>query len=165
MKTHLLLCHLENEMSCPLCSLCGVSYDELCFHIGTAHPENHHSAQDPQSAGQLHSTPSLVRSTGRKRNLTDLSCGTASEEISDGMFSVTRDVVRPKQSGCLISSSTVTTTNRPTGRSSSSEIEPITVGQCNENATSGFKPGHNKVKQKESSSPRKGEYLMWQRIC
>ncbi|KAG7469955.1 hypothetical protein MATL_G00134190 [Megalops atlanticus] len=39
MRTHLLLSHLENEMRCPLCSLAGVSYDELHFHIHTAHAE------------------------------------------------------------------------------------------------------------------------------
>ncbi|KAL2084842.1 hypothetical protein ACEWY4_020360 [Coilia grayii] len=39
MKTHLLLSHLENEMPCPFCSLSGVSYDELNFHINTAHAE------------------------------------------------------------------------------------------------------------------------------
>lgn len=47
MKTHLLLVHLENELHCPLCSLSGVSYDELCFHITSAHPEEQHGAQDP----------------------------------------------------------------------------------------------------------------------
>ncbi|XP_045064607.1 zinc finger-containing ubiquitin peptidase 1 isoform X2 [Coregonus clupeaformis] len=39
MKTHLLLSHLENDMGCPLCSLSRVSYDELHFHINTAHKE------------------------------------------------------------------------------------------------------------------------------
>ncbi|XP_026868314.2 zinc finger-containing ubiquitin peptidase 1 isoform X1 [Electrophorus electricus] len=39
MRTHLLLSHLENEMSCPFCSLSGVSYDDLHFHICTAHKE------------------------------------------------------------------------------------------------------------------------------
>ncbi|XP_017351308.1 zinc finger-containing ubiquitin peptidase 1 isoform X2 [Ictalurus punctatus] len=39
LKTHLLLTHLEDEVACPLCSLSGVSYDELNFHINTAHSE------------------------------------------------------------------------------------------------------------------------------
>ncbi|XP_070691376.1 zinc finger-containing ubiquitin peptidase 1 isoform X2 [Pempheris klunzingeri] len=47
MKTHLLLSHLENDMHCPLCSLSGVSYDELCLHISSTHPEKQHGAQDP----------------------------------------------------------------------------------------------------------------------
>ncbi|XP_076004590.1 zinc finger-containing ubiquitin peptidase 1 [Genypterus blacodes] len=161
MKTHLLLSHLENEMSCPLCSLSGVSYDELSFHISTAHPDNHHSAQNPQCASQAQSTPSSVSSTGKKRNLSDVSSGTANKVISDGTLSVTtEDVVRSKQRGCSSSSATVTTTNRPTGRSSSSSsssinMERITHGRCDENATSGCKPGHSKVKRKESSSPGK----------
>ncbi|XP_049586533.1 zinc finger-containing ubiquitin peptidase 1 isoform X1 [Syngnathus scovelli] len=45
MKTHLLLSHLENDMSCPLCSLSGVSYDELSYHISSAHPDYQHKVQ------------------------------------------------------------------------------------------------------------------------
>ncbi|XP_030580558.1 zinc finger-containing ubiquitin peptidase 1 isoform X2 [Archocentrus centrarchus] len=45
MKTHLLLSHLENDMCCPLCCLSGVSFDELCFHITSAHPEERHREQ------------------------------------------------------------------------------------------------------------------------
>ncbi|XP_064412290.1 zinc finger-containing ubiquitin peptidase 1 isoform X3 [Latimeria chalumnae] len=41
MKTHLLLAHIENEISCPFCGLSGVSPDELEFHINTAHCENY----------------------------------------------------------------------------------------------------------------------------
>lgn len=44
MKTHLLLSHLENDMHCPLCSLSGVSYDELSFHISSAHPDSQNAA-------------------------------------------------------------------------------------------------------------------------
>ncbi|XP_048008433.1 zinc finger-containing ubiquitin peptidase 1 isoform X2 [Megalobrama amblycephala] len=39
MRTHLLLGHMENVIACPFCSLSGVSYDELSFHINTAHIE------------------------------------------------------------------------------------------------------------------------------
>ncbi|KAF5890264.1 zinc finger with UFM1-specific peptidase domain protein-like isoform X1 [Clarias magur] len=39
LKTHLLLTHLEDEVTCPLCSLSGVCYDELQFHMNTAHRE------------------------------------------------------------------------------------------------------------------------------
>lgn len=45
MKTHILLSHVENDMHCPLCSLSGVSYDELCFHISSAHPEEQQISQ------------------------------------------------------------------------------------------------------------------------
>lgn len=39
LKTHLLLTHLENEVTCPLCPLSGVSFNELNFDINTAHSE------------------------------------------------------------------------------------------------------------------------------
>ncbi|TRY55131.1 hypothetical protein DNTS_033240 [Danionella cerebrum] len=42
MRTHLLLSHMENVMACPLCPLSGVTYDELSFHISTAHIEKDH---------------------------------------------------------------------------------------------------------------------------
>ncbi|KAF5919992.1 hypothetical protein HPG69_014358 [Diceros bicornis minor] len=39
MKAHLLIVHMENEVVCPFCKLSGVNYDEMCFHIETAHFE------------------------------------------------------------------------------------------------------------------------------
>uniref|UniRef100_A0A452T956 Zinc finger-containing ubiquitin peptidase 1 n=1 Tax=Ursus maritimus TaxID=29073 RepID=A0A452T956_URSMA len=39
MKAHLLIVHTENEVICPFCKLSGVNYDEMCFHIETAHFE------------------------------------------------------------------------------------------------------------------------------
>ncbi|XP_004614062.2 zinc finger-containing ubiquitin peptidase 1 [Sorex araneus] len=38
-KTHLLIAHMENEVTCPFCKLSGVNYEEMCFHIETAHFE------------------------------------------------------------------------------------------------------------------------------
>ncbi|XP_055118223.2 zinc finger-containing ubiquitin peptidase 1 isoform X1 [Symphalangus syndactylus] len=38
MKAHLIV-HMENEIICPFCKLSGVNYDEMCFHIETAHFE------------------------------------------------------------------------------------------------------------------------------
>lgn len=39
MKAHLLIVHMESEVVCPFCKLSGVNYDEMCFHIETAHFE------------------------------------------------------------------------------------------------------------------------------
>ncbi|XP_062953331.1 zinc finger-containing ubiquitin peptidase 1 isoform X3 [Cynocephalus volans] len=39
MKAHLLIVHMENEVICPFCKLSGVNYEEMCFHIETAHFE------------------------------------------------------------------------------------------------------------------------------
>ncbi|XP_006839966.1 PREDICTED: zinc finger with UFM1-specific peptidase domain protein [Chrysochloris asiatica] len=38
MKAHLIV-HMESEVICPFCKLSGVNYDEMCFHIETAHFE------------------------------------------------------------------------------------------------------------------------------
>uniref|UniRef100_A0A4X1TCB1 Zinc finger-containing ubiquitin peptidase 1 n=3 Tax=Sus scrofa TaxID=9823 RepID=A0A4X1TCB1_PIG len=38
MKAHLIV-HMEDDVICPFCKLSGVSYDEMCFHIETAHFE------------------------------------------------------------------------------------------------------------------------------
>ncbi|XP_062843799.1 zinc finger-containing ubiquitin peptidase 1 isoform X2 [Trichomycterus rosablanca] len=51
LKTHLLLTHLENEASCPLCFLSGVSYDELNYHFNTAHVDM--DAQHTPGTGDL----------------------------------------------------------------------------------------------------------------
>ncbi|KAM8952987.1 zinc finger-containing ubiquitin peptidase 1 [Pelodytes ibericus] len=39
MKSHMLLIHMEEEVSCPLCTIPGLTYDELNFHIHTAHED------------------------------------------------------------------------------------------------------------------------------
>ncbi|KAG8510942.1 Zinc finger-containing ubiquitin peptidase 1, partial [Galemys pyrenaicus] len=39
MKSHLLIVHMENEVICPFCKLSGVNYEEMYFHIETAHFE------------------------------------------------------------------------------------------------------------------------------
>lgn len=39
MKSHLLIVHMESEVVCPFCKLSGVNYEEMCFHIETAHFE------------------------------------------------------------------------------------------------------------------------------
>lgn len=40
MRRHFLLNHLDKDMYCPLCPLSGVSFDELCCHLGSAHPDS-----------------------------------------------------------------------------------------------------------------------------
>ncbi|XP_041109152.1 zinc finger-containing ubiquitin peptidase 1 isoform X3 [Polyodon spathula] len=65
-RTHLLINHFENEMSCPFCCLSGVTYDELEFHINVAHSEEDGEAADSserptkelrlQTVGAVHSS-------------------------------------------------------------------------------------------------------------
>ncbi|CAL9705497.1 unnamed protein product [Knipowitschia caucasica] len=73
MKTHMLLSHMENEMHCPLCSLRGISYDELIFHIHSAHADNQNTtpartkdAANPSTSPQTstyQSSPDLFASS------------------------------------------------------------------------------------------------------
>nr|XP_045015517.1 zinc finger-containing ubiquitin peptidase 1 isoform X2 [Jaculus jaculus] len=45
MKAHLTV-HMENEVICPFCKLPGINYDEMCFHIETAHFEQNMSKRN-----------------------------------------------------------------------------------------------------------------------
>ncbi|XP_023186342.1 zinc finger with UFM1-specific peptidase domain protein isoform X1 [Xiphophorus maculatus] len=47
MKTHLFLCHLENDLHCPLRTLSGVDNAGLYFHIKSAHSGEQQIIQDP----------------------------------------------------------------------------------------------------------------------
>ncbi|XP_077977028.1 zinc finger-containing ubiquitin peptidase 1-like [Glandiceps talaboti] len=37
MKTHMLVFHMENTVSCPMCDLCGITADEMTIHINSVH--------------------------------------------------------------------------------------------------------------------------------
>ncbi|XP_019735532.1 zinc finger-containing ubiquitin peptidase 1 isoform X2 [Hippocampus comes] len=79
MKTHMLLSHLENDMHCALCSLYGVSYDELCDHISAAHPDYQHKIQ--KSSHSTSCCPSTISTsfTEIEYPQTTGSCGRDSE--------------------------------------------------------------------------------------
>ncbi|KAL7394544.1 hypothetical protein ABVT39_027689 [Epinephelus coioides] len=169
MKTHLLLSHLENDMHCPLCSLSGVSYDELCFHISSAHPEKQLRVQDqahfPSTSGCSAETSTGVTVTKKPQTpescLAGDSCDTAGEATPTHACSVTTDSVRPKQNSTIQSEGSSTgetalitstlTTQIPKTRQKS-------VGHCNENSN-GIKSEQSKAKQKQLSCPRKEKLL------
>lgn len=160
MKTHLLLSHLENDMHCPLCSLSGVSYDELCFHISSAHPEKQHNSQD---LAHFTSSPSCSVSTNAgvtesERPQTSQSCSvgdsctTAAGATPSTSSGVSTDSVRPKQNS-----------THKRGRSSPGEVAPITfmtcslkenVRHCNDDSD---KIQPDKAKHKQLSLPKKDE--------
>lgn len=183
MKTHLLLSHLENKMCCPLCSLSGVSYDELSFHISAAHPENHSGLQDSDCDAPACSSPTF---TGTKTDMSESatshsareSRGTPGGGKRHSMAPLTTDMVQSKRNSALIPPSTGTTPVRggsspggavPTVSSSSTTRSPTSrqmsvrpraataaVDDDGEDAD-GVISEHNKVKQNCLSSPRKGE--------
>ncbi|XP_056141711.1 zinc finger-containing ubiquitin peptidase 1 isoform X2 [Lampris incognitus] len=74
---------ISDEMSCPLCSLSGVSYDEMSFHISTAHPENRGRAQELHCVSTSSSTPSSCSSAGTSSAcIRDLSASSKRETAS-----------------------------------------------------------------------------------
>lgn len=89
MKTHFLLNHLENDMYCPLCSLSGITFDELCFHISSAHPDK--SAVTP-SSGCL-----VSPDHERAKKLSDYSSRTTGEakDVGDGQSSAGKPALVP----------------------------------------------------------------------
>ncbi|XP_075952683.1 zinc finger-containing ubiquitin peptidase 1 isoform X1 [Anarhichas minor] len=154
MRTHVLLSHLENDMHCPLCPLSGVSYDELCFHISSAHPEKQRGAQHP---ARFASTSGRSAGMGSKKPQTPQSCpaGDGCDAAPTGASRVTRDSVRPKPNSTPGS-----------GGSSTGEAAPVTstltawspktrqesVRHCVEDKD-GLKAKHSEAKQKRRSSP------------
>ncbi|KAI3360685.1 hypothetical protein L3Q82_002555 [Scortum barcoo] len=97
MKTHLLLSHLENDMHCPLCSLSGVSYNELYFHIGSAHPEKQQGVQGPGHHDDVSKTPQTGPELLFQFSLAGDSCDMAGETTTTGVCSTTIDSVPQKQ--------------------------------------------------------------------
>ncbi|XP_047414130.1 zinc finger-containing ubiquitin peptidase 1 isoform X1 [Sciurus carolinensis] len=66
MKAHLLVVHMENEVICPFCKLSGVNYDEMCFHIETAHFEQNTLEErnlDTTQYGTLNNKDDSLQST------------------------------------------------------------------------------------------------------
>ncbi|XP_035880504.1 zinc finger-containing ubiquitin peptidase 1 [Phyllostomus discolor] len=53
MKSHLLIVHMENEVICPFCKLSGVNYDEVCFHIETAHFEQNELERNLEKTNKI----------------------------------------------------------------------------------------------------------------
>ncbi|XP_036920998.1 zinc finger-containing ubiquitin peptidase 1 [Sturnira hondurensis] len=53
MKSHLLIVHMENEVICPFCKLSGVNYDEVCFHIETAHFEQNELEKNFEKSSEM----------------------------------------------------------------------------------------------------------------
>ncbi|KAF3691419.1 Zinc finger with UFM1-specific peptidase domain protein [Channa argus] len=144
MKSHLLLSHLEKDMDCPLCSLSGVSYDELCFHISSAHPEKQPREQGPAqiSSKSSYAAETNTVTTEREESQTSQSCSaiyscdTIGEKTSTSASDITTDPVRPKPI-------------HTHEKERSSTVRPF------DEDSDGIESKHNKVKQKRLSSPRK----------
>ncbi|XP_055020239.1 zinc finger-containing ubiquitin peptidase 1 isoform X2 [Boleophthalmus pectinirostris] len=86
LKTHLLLSHLENNMHCPLCSLSGVSYDELSLHINSAHPDNQNKTptrtKRDEASPESSSSPDLTQYLPSPELFASSDCSGADSDIS-----------------------------------------------------------------------------------
>lgn len=194
MRTHLLLSHLENEMSCPLCSLSSVSYDELNFHISSAHPEIQDRAESVcGSPAPLKSRPPTGTPLKHNRDSSDgPKLGTTSshsprdnlrttvEGVSSGTSSILtapasqfqENVILPPAGATPVSwGSSAGGTPPISGASTSAVTTGSTrtalgsVKHCDYDKDKGqITLEHSKVKQKRMSSPRKGGLWGWRFI-
>ncbi|XP_012888285.1 PREDICTED: zinc finger with UFM1-specific peptidase domain protein isoform X1 [Dipodomys ordii] len=95
MKTHLLIVHMENEITCPFCKLSGVNYDEICFHIETAHfeqntVEGNFERTDTTQFGISDNKDNTLQSTGEVNSSDHSAC--ASNPPKSSAQSLPKDV-------------------------------------------------------------------------
>lgn len=168
MRTHLLLSHLENDMRCPLCSLSGVSYDELCFHISSAHPDKQDQAHLTSPSGCSTETNAAVMESVDDCTATQLlltqsctsgdTCDGGSTGTPTTASSVTTDAVphryRTAESGGASPEETLPTTSTLITQGSKTRLKSVLL--CDEEYI-GMKSEHSKAKQKRLSPPRKGD--------
>ncbi|XP_004471281.1 zinc finger-containing ubiquitin peptidase 1 [Dasypus novemcinctus] len=75
MKAHLIIVHMENEIICPFCKLSGVNYDEMCFHIETAHFEQNELERNFERINAIQYGTSACASNHPKSSTPSLSSG------------------------------------------------------------------------------------------
>ncbi|XP_030054401.1 zinc finger-containing ubiquitin peptidase 1 [Microcaecilia unicolor] len=70
MKTHLVVAHIEQELSCPFCSLSGVTYDEMSLHIDTCHfEEDEAKTQSDLAVLSVQIRDCVPRSDGKEQTM------------------------------------------------------------------------------------------------
>lgn len=164
MRTHLLLGHMENVMACPFCSLSGVSYDELSFHINTAHIEkdcNDMNATVVESGEQISNDwiakspistwTSSVKNTHKVSQASPPSSGHPSSFRVNGMASPITGTTLSQETSTSLKSSP------PAAATASCAIKLDRTTQTpSTNSRREREDGHRKSKQKRLSSPIKG---------
>lgn len=161
MRTHLLLSHMENVMACPFCSLSGVSYDELSFHISIAHIDK--DCQD---------TKTTVADSGQE-NLNDWTAQRPSSTKTSNVNVKNMDKVSqaspqsPPQvngmtspiTGTCLSQGTSTSlkSSPPAAATANGAVKLVrTTQKSSNNPSKEREEGRRKTKQKRLSSPIKG---------
>lgn len=159
MKTHLLLSHLENRMHCLLCSLSGVSYDELCFHISSAHPEKQHRTQElthftSSSSCSAATNAGVIESENHQTSQACLagdSCTTTAVATTSSAPGFNKDSVAPKEN-----STHERECSTPGEATRSLKTRQESVRHRNDDSDR-IQSEHDKAKHKRMSSPRKGD--------
>lgn len=130
-------------MQCPLCSLCGVSYDELCFHISSAHPEKQHGPR-------THSPPSCSAQTSMQA--APMTSPHRWASACEATHTAATYLAQSEQSGSNGLSAEETAPITPPLKTKAQKCK--SSGHCNVN-NNGIKSDHKKVKLKQMS-PREG---------
>lgn len=164
MRTHLLLGHMENVIACPFCSLSGVSYDELSFHINTAHIEKdckdmnatvvdsgQQISNDWIAKSLISTRTSSVKHTHKVSQASSSSSGHSSSFRVNGMTSpITGTTLSQETSTSLKSSPPAAATASGAIKLDRITQTPSTIPRRER------EDGHRKSKQKRLSSPIKG---------
>ncbi|XP_073703552.1 zinc finger-containing ubiquitin peptidase 1 [Garra rufa] len=159
MKTHLLLSHMENTMACPFCSLSGVSYDELSFHINTEHIDK--DCQDTNAtvvdSGQKNSNRWIVQSpTSTKTSNVNVKNMDKVSQASPQLPSQVNGMATPI-TGTSLSQGTSTSlkSSPPAAATASGAVKQVRNTQTSSNNPSRKREDGRKSKQKRLSSPIK----------
>ncbi|XP_069829751.1 zinc finger-containing ubiquitin peptidase 1 [Dendropsophus ebraccatus] len=76
MKSHLLLAHMEQDCHCPFCTVAGLTYDELSYHIDTAHADTMEPwSSDEEQCEEVHEDATSSTTNPNSAPGTDLSAG------------------------------------------------------------------------------------------
>ncbi|XP_043116446.1 zinc finger-containing ubiquitin peptidase 1 isoform X2 [Puntigrus tetrazona] len=149
MRTHLLLSHTENVMACPFCSLSGVSYDELNFHINTAHTEK--DCQETSTtvvySGQKSSNSRIAQSPNSART---------SNVDAKTMDKVSQASTLSPSTGTSLSQGTSTSlkSSPPAAATANGAVKLFrTTHKSSNNPSKEREDGRRKSKQKRLSSP------------
>ncbi|XP_066508187.1 zinc finger-containing ubiquitin peptidase 1-like isoform X1 [Hoplias malabaricus] len=154
LRTHLLLSHLEREMNCPFCSLSGVSYDELNFHVATAHREKDTDFQAPKESGQRCSVDQMDLNPQRSDGFCTSDLTPACPQTSKHQFSSVVHGTSAPNTGVALTQGQGTTSRAKSSPPAASTPNG-TRRLVHTEKTQEDPAEHRKSKQKRLSSPQK----------
>ncbi|XP_005158410.1 zinc finger-containing ubiquitin peptidase 1 isoform X2 [Danio rerio] len=150
MKTHLLLSHMENLMACPFCSLSGVSYDELSFHINTAHTDKDYQDTNVTMVNSGQKNDCITKSTS---NVNATNTCKASHQLLPQVNGTATQITGTSHSQ---GPSASRKSSPPAAATANGAIKLVRTTQTPSNYTRRkSEDGHQKSKQKRLSSPFK----------